>query len=70
MICYRSCFIIYRDLQNKSSIVSIYTSIFTLWLFRVIIILVIYFDLEIKSFDMINIFINTKRDPLVARVIY
>jgi hypothetical protein len=70
MICYRSCLIIRKDFQDKFSIVSIYIFMLVLRLFRVVIILIIYFNLEIKFFDIINIFINTKRDPLVTRVIY
>jgi hypothetical protein len=70
MICYRSCLIIRGDLQDESSIASIYAFMLASRSFRVAIILVIYFDLEIKSFNMINTFINTKRDLLVTRVIY
>jgi hypothetical protein len=51
-------------------IIFIYIFILISWLFRVTIILVVYFDLEIKSFDIINVFINTKHDLLAARVIY
>jgi hypothetical protein len=70
MICYKSCLIVRKDFQNKFSIIFIYMSTFILRLFRVAIVLTIYFDLEIKSFDIINIFINTKHDLLVTRVIY
>jgi len=31
-------------------------------LFRVAIVLAAYFNLEIKQFNVINVFINTKRD--------
>jgi hypothetical protein len=32
------------------------------WLFRIASTLAAYFDLEIKQFNVVNIFINTKRD--------
>ena len=49
---------------------SIYTTILIVRSFQVASIITTYFDLEIKQFDIINIFINIERDSNRPIVVY
>jgi hypothetical protein len=47
-----------------------YITILAACLFRVIIAITAYFNLKIEQFNMINVFINTKKDPCNVLVAY
>jgi hypothetical protein len=47
---------------NNKTIILTYTTILITRLFRITSTLATYFNLEIKQFNIINVFINTKRD--------
>jgi len=57
-------------LQIKNFLISIYISILISRFFYLIIIIIIKFDLELKLFDIINIFINTKKNNNFNFIIY
>jgi hypothetical protein len=39
-------------------------------LFKVVIVITAYFNLKIKQFNIVNVFVNTKRDPHSVLVAY
>ena len=57
-------------MQIKNFLISIYISILISRFFYLIIIIIIKFDLELKLFDIINIFINTKKNNNFNFIIY
>jgi hypothetical protein len=70
LVYYKSYIIIQKNIQNKVSILLIYTSMFIIKSFKIIIVIIVYFDLEIKYFDIINIFINILRGENIKYIIY
>jgi hypothetical protein len=58
----RSRIIVWGDLQEEDSIISTYISTLIARTFRIIAALAAYFDLKIKQYDVINAFVNAKRD--------
>jgi hypothetical protein len=50
------------DLQDDETIISTYAATLAARSFRIASALAAYFDLEIKQFDVVNVFVNTKRD--------
>jgi hypothetical protein len=57
-------------MQNKTLILLIYILIFIIKFFRIIITIIIYFDFEIKYFNIINIFINILYGENIKYIIY
>ena len=58
------------DLQEEESILSTYTTILAACSFKVRVVIVAYFDLEIKQFDIINTFVNTRYNIYSMLVVY
>jgi hypothetical protein len=58
----RSRIIVRGDLQEEDSIISTYISTLIARTFRIAAALATYFDLEIKQYNVINAFVNAKRD--------
>ncbi len=69
MTRYCSQIVVRGDRQEEESIILTYIAIFTTKSFRVAMALATHFDLEIKQFDVINIFVNIKRDQHSALVV-
>jgi hypothetical protein len=57
-------------MQDKAFIFFIYATTFAFRSFKIVIALIIKFNLEIKYFDIINAFIKTSRDLRSAPIIY
>ena len=57
------------DLQEKESIISTYAATLAARSFRVAIAITAHFDLEIKQYDVVNAFINAKRDTRSNQVV-
>jgi hypothetical protein len=57
-------------LQEKQTITLTYVTTLAACLFRVIIAVAACFDLEIEQFDVVNTFVNTKRDLRSVLVTY
>lgn len=51
------------DLQEEATILETYTATLTARSFCVRAVITARFDLEMKQYNMINVFINMKRDP-------
>ena len=64
----RSRVVVRGDLQPESSILSTYAATLAARTFRTAMALVARFDLEMKQFDVVNAFINAKRDASAALV--
>ena len=65
---YRLRLVIRGDLQDKATVLLTYAATLVLKSFRLAMALAAHFDLEIRQFDVINVFINivrTKDSPLV-----
>ncbi len=62
LIRYRAQIIVRGNLQDNETIILTYTTTLAAYLFRIASALSTYFDLEIKQFDVVNTFINAKRD--------
>jgi hypothetical protein len=57
------------DLQDEQTIVSTYAATLAARSFRILMALAAHFDLEIKQYNIVNAFINAKRDPRSKRVV-
>jgi len=64
----RSRIVVRGDLQQDDSVLSTYAATLAARSFRIAMAIAAHFDLEIKQFDVINAFINAKRDPKGQRV--
>ena len=65
----RSRIVVRGDLQDEQTIVSTYAATLAARSFRISMALAAHFDLEIKQYDVVNAFINAKRDPRSERVV-
>jgi hypothetical protein len=57
-------------LQKEQTIILTYAATLTACLFRVIIVIAAYFNLKIKQFNIVNVFVNIKRDLYSVLVAY
>jgi hypothetical protein len=62
--------IIRGDLQEEQTITLTYITTFAACLFRVTIAVAAYFNLKIKQFNIVNVFVNAKRDSYSVLVAY
>ncbi len=62
LIRYRARIVVRGNLQDNETIILTYAATLAARLFRIASTLAAYFDLEIKQFDVVNTFVNTKRD--------
>ena len=58
----RSRLVVRGDLQDEASIFSTYAATLAARSFRTVMALAAHFDLEVKQFDVVNAFVNAKRD--------
>jgi hypothetical protein len=58
------------DLQKEQTITSTYIITLIACLFKVAIAVTACFNLEIEQFNIVNVFMNTKRDPRSVLVAY
>ena len=66
----RSRIVVRGDLQEESTILSMYAATLAAHSFRIACTIAAHFDLEMKQFDVVNVFVNAVRKSEGPPVIY